>query len=89
MRPNGCPAKRPFMDYLCNNFYVTTSGHFRLTPLLAAMMEMGSDRIMFATDYPFETISEAADWFDKVEIGETERLKIGRLNAAKLFRLKI
>ena len=87
--PCGCPAKRPFSDYLMENFYITTSGNFRLSPVLAAMMEMGSDRIMFATDYPFETISEAADWFDNVEIGDTEKQKIGRSNAMELFRLNI
>jgi predicted TIM-barrel fold metal-dependent hydrolase len=32
-------------------------------------------------------ISEAAEWFDNLEIGETERMKIGRLNAKELFRL--
>ena len=87
--PRGCPAKRPFSEYLTNNFYVTTSGNFRLSPLLAAMMEMGSDRVLFATDYPFETMSEAADWFDNVQISETDRNKIGRLNAAGLFKLDL
>ena len=81
--------KRPFSEYLTNNFYVTTSGNYRMSPLLTAMMEMGSDRIMFSTDFPFETLEESADWFDNVEIGETERLKIGRLNAVRLFKLNI
>ena len=87
--PRGCPAKLPFSDYLMNNFYITTSGNFRLSPVLAAMVEMGSDRIMFATDYPFEVISEAAEWFDNMEIGEIERQKIGRLNAARIFHLDV
>ena len=87
--PRGCPAKRPFSEYLVNNFYVTTSGNFRLSPLLAAMMEMGSDRILFATDYPFETMTEAACWFDNVQIAETDRQKIGRLNAIGLFNIDI
>ena len=85
----GCPAKRAFSEYLSNNFYVTTSGNFRMAPLLTAMIEMGSDRIIFATDYPFEKTQLAADWFDTVEIGDSEREKIGRLNAIKLFKLDI
>jgi len=85
----GCPAKRPFSDYLANNFYITTSGNFRLSAMVAGMMEMGSDRIMFATDYPFESIPEACEWFDNMEIGDAEKEKIGRLNAIKLFRLDI
>lgn len=83
----GPSAKLPFSDYLQNNFYLTTSGNFRLPPLLTAIMEMGSDRIMFSSDYPFEDMRHAARWFDAVEIGESERQKIGRLNAKRLFKL--
>ena len=51
-------------------------------------MVNGSDRIMFSTDWPFENIDHAAVWFDAVAIGEEDRLKIGRTNALKLFKLK-
>ena len=30
---------------------------------------------------------QAAEWFDTAEIGEAERAKIGRDNAARLFKL--
>jgi 2,3-dihydroxybenzoate decarboxylase len=40
-------------------------------------------------DYPFEAISDAAEWFDSAPISEADRLKIGRTNAARLFRLKL
>jgi len=49
------------------------------------MAEIGADRIMFSADYPFEDMSEAAEWFDAAEISEADRLKIGRTNALKLF----
>jgi len=87
--PQETRFKRPFNEYLQENFYVTTSGNFRMAPLLTAMMEMGSDRIMFSTDWPFEFIKDAATWFDNVEICDSERLKIGRLNAIRLFKLDI
>ena len=51
-------------------------------------MVMGSDRIMFSTDWPFENIDHAALWFDAAPISEEDRLKIGRTNALKLFKLK-
>ncbi len=85
--PRGVKSKRPFSEYLQKNFYVTTSGNFHLPTMLLALMEMGSDRIMFSTDYPFETMKQASEWFDAVEIGEVEREKIGRKNAKKLFKL--
>ena len=48
---------------------------------------VGADRLLFSTDYPFEEISDAADWFDTTSISETDRIKIGRLNSMKLFKL--
>jgi gamma-resorcylate decarboxylase len=42
---------------------------------------------MFSVDYPFEDFSDAADWFDHAEISESDRHKIGRTNAMKLFKL--
>jgi hypothetical protein len=32
-------------------------------------------------------VDHAADWFDAASISESDRLKIGRLNAVKLFKL--
>ena len=46
--------------------------------LLNAMLEIGADRIMFSTDWPFENIDHAANWFDACPISENDRLKIGR-----------
>jgi 2,3-dihydroxybenzoate decarboxylase len=44
---------------------------------------------MFSVDYPFEDMGEAAAWFDKAEVDETDRRKIGRTNAIKLFKLAV
>ena len=53
------------------------------------MNEMGADRVMFSVDWPFEDVGEGAHWFDKADIGEADRGKIGRDNAIKLFKLKL
>jgi len=81
------PARRKIADYFYANFYVTTSGNFHTQTLLAAMMELGADRVLFSIDWPFENVSHAADWFDAAPISEADRLKIGRTNALTLFRL--
>jgi gamma-resorcylate decarboxylase len=83
------PAKKNIADYFNANFYVTTSGNFRDQALINAMNEIGSDRIMFSTDWPFENIDHAAIWFDRAAISENDRLKIGRGNAVKLFKLQM
>ena len=51
------------------------------------MAEIGSDRIMFSADDPFEDMVEAAQWFASATLDETDKTKIGRGNALRLFKL--
>ena len=81
------PAKKPIAEYFHANFYLTTSGNFRTQTLIDAMLEIGSDRLLFSTDWPFENVDHAADWFDSASISDNDRQKIGRDNAARLFKL--
>jgi 2,3-dihydroxybenzoate decarboxylase len=81
------PAKRALGEYFRENFYLTTSGNFHTPTLIAAMVEIGVDRILFSTDWPFENIDHAAIWFDDASISEANRQKIGRDNAAQLFKI--
>jgi predicted TIM-barrel fold metal-dependent hydrolase len=81
------PAKRTLGEYFRENFYLTTSGNFHTPTLNAAMVEIGVERVLFSTDWPFENIDHAADWFDDASISEPDRQKIGRDNAARLFKL--
>lgn len=85
--PKAYAAKRPIADYFHANFHITTSGNFRTQSLIDAMLEIGADRILFSTDWPFENVDHAARWFDAASISDADRLKIGRTNAIKLFKL--
>jgi predicted TIM-barrel fold metal-dependent hydrolase len=85
--PHNCPAKKKMGEYFAANFYLTTAGNFRTQTLIDAMLEIGVDRLLFSTDWPFEDISDAAVWFDAAPISEPDRLKIGRTNALRLFKL--
>ncbi len=87
--PKAYPAKKPLGDYLQANFWLTTSGNFRTQTLIDAMLEVGADRILFSTDWPFENVDHAANWFDAASISEADRVKIGRTNAIDLFKLKL
>jgi predicted TIM-barrel fold metal-dependent hydrolase len=82
------PAKKKIGHYFQNNFHITVSGNFNAQSLYCAMSVIGTDRIMFSTDWPFENIDHAAVWFDAVPMSESDRMKIGRTNALKLFKLK-
>jgi 2,3-dihydroxybenzoate decarboxylase len=86
--PRGIPCKRGLGEYFRENVYVTTSGNFRTPSLLSTMLEVGSDRILYAVDYPFESFEDASRWFDNCEISEVDRNKIGRENARRLFGIR-
>ena len=85
--PQPYPAKKKIGEYFSQNFHITTSGNFRTQSLIDAMLEIGADRILFSTDWPFENVDHAAVWFDAADISEPDRLKIGRTNALRLFKL--
>jgi predicted TIM-barrel fold metal-dependent hydrolase len=80
-------AKKWVADYFRTNFVLTTSGNFSTSALDQTITEVGVDRVFWSADYPFEDISDAADWFDALPLSEEDRRKIGRTNALKLFKL--
>jgi 2,3-dihydroxybenzoate decarboxylase len=80
-------ARLPIGHYLRENFYITTSGNFSMHTLTEVMMEVGADRILYSVDFPFEDMAIAAEWFDHCAISESDRVKIARTNAQRLFRI--
>jgi 2,3-dihydroxybenzoate decarboxylase len=86
--PHKYAARKQVADYVRANFYITTSGHFSTPALIDAVAEIGAERVMFSVDYPFEDMCDAAAWFDNAPLDEADRLRIGRTNALRLFRLR-
>jgi 2,3-dihydroxybenzoate decarboxylase len=84
-----CKAVRPIREYFERNIHITTSGNCSTPALMCAMMEMSTDRIMFSTDYPYETMKQNSDWFDNIPFSYVDKLKMGRTNAEKLFKLNL
>ena len=87
--PHKYPAKHDVAHYFRKHFHLTTSGNFDTAALVNAMAVMGADRVMFSVDWPFEDVGEGAEWFDKADISEVDRAKVGRDNAIKLFKLAL
>jgi 2,3-dihydroxybenzoate decarboxylase len=88
--PRGWRGKTPIGEVFRRNFHITTSGNFSSAPMRCAVEVMGSDHVLFSTDYPFETMTDAADWFATTDaITSEERRKIGRSNAIRLFKLDL
>lgn len=85
--PRGITTARSFQEYFRQNCYLTTSGAFHTPALHNAIAEVGVDRVLYSTDFPFERMTDAAMWFDAALISENDRRRIGRSNAAALFGL--
>jgi len=79
-------ARRP-SDYIRDNIVMTISGMFSPEPLNCAISAVGHQRIMFATDYPFEPPDEASRFIDEVAMADNVREDICRNNAVRLLRL--
>ena len=86
--PSDKRVERRLQDYLADNFYVTTSGNFSDQALIAAILTIGADRILFAADYPYEMMEPAARWIEQAPISERDRRKIAASNAERLFKIR-
>jgi len=86
-RSESTDGKRSFRQKFVEQFYVTTSDQCWPTLLKFLIEVMGADRIMFSTDYPYESMKEHVDFIDSVDINESDREKICYLNAKKLFKI--
>jgi 2,3-dihydroxybenzoate decarboxylase len=81
-------AKAP-SDYIKHNIIVTTSGMCSAEPLNCTLAALGSERVMFAADYPFESAQEAGEFLDHVPLADTLRANVAFNNAARYLGLKL
>ena len=85
-RPGGRAVD--FRRIFTTNFWVTTSGFFSTPALNCCLEELGSERILFAVDWPFVSNSrDGTKWLEDAPIGDAEKAKIFSGNAEALFRL--
>ena len=74
-------------EYIQQNVMVTTAGSFSDAPLVCSIMALGSDRIMFSVDYPYEYTNLAVEFIENAPISEADREKICHGNAERLLKL--
>ena len=68
------------------NFYVTISGMFWQPVLQFVCSVLGSEKVLFATDFPYESSKMAVDFIESVEIPESDRAAICYMNAEKVLQ---
>ena len=74
-------------EYFRTNFHITTSGMMSNPPLQFCLDMFGTDRILFAVDYPYEQTAEAVPFIRAAPLDDDAMRKITHQNAERLFRI--
>ena len=75
--------KKP-SDYLKENVFVTTSGNYLQPAFMCTLEAVGLDRMLLATDYPYEDSDECMAFLGGLPITENEKEAIYGGNAKAL-----
>lgn len=81
--------KRLPSEYFLDNFVITTSGVMTAPALKLSIEVLGVERIMFAADYPYESVAEGVEFMDKVDIPADQKRMIYSDNAVAYFKLPV
>ena len=74
-------------EYFQRNFVITTSGVEDPLALDYAIRKLGSDRVMWAIDYPYQPSEPAIRFIDAAPLSDEDRAKICHRNAERIFRI--
>ena len=75
-------SKRP-SEYVKNNVLVTTSGNCFEPAFMCTYQALGIDRILLATEYPYEDSNECVQSLEGLPIPQQDRDKICLRNAGQ------
>ena len=79
--------RRKPSDYIRSQMYMTTSGQNFIQPVMFILQVMGSDNVMFAADYPYESMA-TREAIDALPLAECDKRKLFSENARRIFKLQ-
>ena len=79
--------ERSMSAYLRENMYYTFSGLNYTQTFLDLFLEVGADRIMFSTDYPFVPMDKTRAFLDQLPVSPADKEKIAHGNAEHLLHI--
>lgn len=85
--PNVTGLSKPVSAYYRSNVWVTPSGIYDADCLEFCLRKMGSDHLLFSTDYPYISESGARPFLENSPLSPQERQKFACENAKALFHL--
>jgi hypothetical protein len=74
-------------EYLRRNLHYTFSGFNWTSAFLELLFQVGVDRIMFSTDYPYGSMAPATEFLHSIPASPADRERIAHRNADQLLRL--
>lgn len=81
------PMQRLPSDYIRENIWITTSGMNYWPQLKMTLDVLGADRVLYATDYPFETQAEAVGFAEAMPLTAAGKKALFEDNAVRVFGL--
>ena len=75
------PVRAGPSDYLRHNVYYTFSGFNLIPPFLEALLQVGVDRMMFSTDHPRQSMTEATTFLARLPLTPHDHERIAHGNA--------
>ena len=87
MTPAMTKLLRPMTSYLRENIYYSFSGFNYPATFLDLLLQVGSGRIMFSADHPYQQMAPARAFLEQIPVSAADRERIAHGNAEKLFKL--
>ena len=85
MTPVMTKLQRPITAYLRENVHYAVSGFNFPTTFLNLLLEVGTPRIMFSADHPYQAMTLARAFLEHLPVPAADRERIAHGNAEKLF----
>jgi len=76
---------RPIVDYLRENVHYTFGGFNWPQAFLDLLLQVGAERIMFSTDYPYASMEYPRAFLDGLPVSPAEKERIAHGNAERLL----
>ena len=74
--------------YVKKNLWVTSSGNYLPAAYYCTRDALGLDKIVLATDYPFEQMRQGIDFIKNLPISDEEKTQVCETNTVELLKLR-
>jgi 5-carboxyvanillate decarboxylase len=81
-------TQRSIIEYLEQNFYVTSSGMAWEPAIKFAQQQIGPDRVLYAMDYPYQADLEEVANLDSMDMPLAQKKMFFQTNAERVFSLR-